>query len=184
MQVSEQQYRDLVLRHPDEKWELHCGTLRRKPAMTWAHNETARNLRWLLERQLPKADFRVIVDQGRVRRSSRNYYIPDLYVVPMAMARRLFRDPRTLEAYPEPLPLVVEVWSPSTGNYDVEEKLEEYKARGDLEIWRIHPYERTLTAWRRQPDGTYTQTVFTEGTVTPIAFPNVSIPLASLFDWA
>jgi len=24
-----------------------------------------------------------------------------------------------------------------------------------LEIWRIHPDERTLTSWQRQPDGSY-----------------------------
>ena len=51
-------------------------------------------------------------------------------------------DQRSLEVYEGPLPLVVEVWSASTGNYDVESKLLEYQRRGDLEIWRLHPYER------------------------------------------
>jgi Uma2 family endonuclease len=54
-----------------------------------------------------------------------------------------------LEIYDEPLPLVAEVWSPSTGGYDVLAKLPEYRRRGDTEIWLLHPYERTLTAWRR-----------------------------------
>jgi Uma2 family endonuclease len=53
------------------------------------------------------------------------------------MAARLRGD--ELELYVEPLPLVVEVWSPSTGQYDVDEKLPEYQRRGDLEIWRFHP---------------------------------------------
>ncbi len=35
------------------------------------------------------------------------------------------------------------------GRVDVESKLPDYRRRGDLEVWRIHPYERTLTAWRR-----------------------------------
>jgi hypothetical protein len=64
--------------------------------------------------------------------------------------------------------------------HDVE--LPEYQRRGDLEIWRLHPYERTLIAWRRQPDGTYDQVTFTSGTVQPVALPNVTIDLAVLFD--
>ena len=68
-----------------------------------------------------------------------------------------------LEVYDQPLPLVVEVWSRSTGDYDVEEKLAVYQQRGDLEIWRIHPYERTLTAWRRLPDGSYEETIHQRG---------------------
>jgi Uma2 family endonuclease len=88
-----------------------------------------------------------------------------------------------MEAYPEPLPLVVEIWSPSTGGYDIASKLPEYKQRGDREIWRIHPYERTLTAWRRQADGSYAETIFTGGIIEPVALPGVRIDLNSLFDW-
>jgi Uma2 family endonuclease len=78
--------------------------------------------------------------------------------------------------------LVVEVWSPSTGDYDVEEKLHEYQRRGDLEIWRIHPYERILTAWRRQPEGTYEELVQHDGSVEPVALPSVKIELQRLFE--
>jgi Uma2 family endonuclease len=87
-----------------------------------------------------------------------------------------------LEAYEAPLPLVVEVWSPSTGEYDVDSKLPEYQRRGDLEIWRLQPYERTLTAWRRQPDGTYAETVCTGDTIRPIGLPGVAIDLDTLFE--
>ena len=72
-----------------------------------------------------------------------------------ALVTPLLDQHDVLEVYDQPLPLVVEVWSRSTGDYDVEEKLAVYQQRGDLEIWRIHPYERTLTAWRRLPDGSY-----------------------------
>jgi Uma2 family endonuclease len=75
----------------------------------------------------------------------------------------------------------VEIWPRSTGDYDVEEKLPEYQRRGDLEIWRLHPYERTLTAWRRQPDGSYTETIYTGGVVHPVALPGVAIDLDALF---
>ncbi|MGH2585205.1 MAG: Uma2 family endonuclease [Dehalococcoidia bacterium] len=182
MPVSEQAYRQYVLEHPDEKWELVCGELRRKPEMTWEHNHTYRNLGWRLHEQLDESEFEVVTDSGRVRRSAENYFIPDLYVVPMELIRRLFTEPGMLEAYPEPLPLVVEVWSPSTGNYDVTTKLEEYKRRGDLEIWFIHPYEHTLTAWRRQSDGSYEETLYRSGRVHPAFLPNVAIDLDTLFE--
>ncbi len=36
-------------------------------------------------------------------------------------------------------------------------KLPIYRERDDLEIWFFHPYERTLAAWRKQPDGSYSE---------------------------
>jgi Uma2 family endonuclease len=89
--------------------------------------------------------------------------------------------PGGLEAYDDPLPLVVEVWSPSTGEYDVDAKLPEYRRRGDLEIWRIHPYERTLMIWTRSADGTYTERMVTAGGVEPVALPGVVVVFESLF---
>ena len=80
-----------------------------------------------------------------------------------------------------PLPLVVEVWSPSTGDHDVDTKIPEYQRRGDQEIWRLHPFERTLTMWRRQPDGAYVETTVYGGTVSPTAFPWVTIDLDAVF---
>jgi len=104
-----------------------------------------------------------------------------VFVFPLELASNLRDRPDVLEAYEAPLPLVVEVWSPSTGNYDIEEKLREYQRRGDLEIWRIHPFERTLIAWRRQPDGSYTESHYAGGTIQPIALPNVTVDLNALF---
>lgn len=63
----------------------------------------------------------------------------------------------------------------------MDEKLPEYQRRGDLEIWRIHPSERTLTAWRREPDGSYAESLYRGGTVHPVALPGVSIDLEALF---
>ena len=76
----------------------------------------------------------------------------------------------------------LEVWSPSTGEYDVNAKVPEYQRRGDLEIWRIHPFDRTLIAWRRQPDGSYIESHYAGGTVKPVALPDVTIDLDTLFD--
>ena len=81
----------------------------------------------------------------------------------------------------DPRPLVVEIWSASTGAYGVDEKRPEYPARDDREIWRLHPFTRTLTAWRKAPDGTYDEVQFTGGTIELRAFPGVTINHEALF---
>jgi Uma2 family endonuclease len=83
-------------------------------------------------------------------------------------------------AYTEALPLVVEIWSPSTGDYDIAAKLPLYRQRGDQEIWFLHPYERTLTAWRRQPDGSYAEDFYPGGIVPVAALPGLTIDLDAL----
>ena len=181
MLVSEAAFEKLALEEQDAQWELHCGTLRRKPDdMSWEHNYLADELDGLLRQQLDPQQFRIRINMGYVRRSSDSYYIPDVYVVPSDVVRA-HRGERGLEVYRTPLPLVIEIWSPSTGGYEVNSKLPEYQKRGDLEIWRVHPYERTLIAWRRQPDGAYTETLYTSGVVYPSALPGVAIDLDLLF---
>jgi Uma2 family endonuclease len=181
MTMTEAAFRELVLSHPDEKWELDCGVPRRKPIMTFEHDRSAEILGHFLRTQLGIRNYVVSVDAGHVRRSETRYYIPDVMVIPMEMARRLFAHPGTWHMYPDPLPLIVEVWSESTGGYDVTTKLRQYQRRGDLEIWRLHPYERTLTSWVRQADGSYSRTVHRGGVVHPAALPDVAIDLDELF---
>jgi Uma2 family endonuclease len=183
MPVSEETYRQLALEDPEGHWELYCGHLRQKPPMTYQHNDISFELAVQLAHQLDRRQFKVRVNMGQVRVPDANYYIPDVFVIPRALFEPLIGT-RMLEWYDGPLPLVVEVWSPSTGQYDVEVKLQDYQRRGDLEVWRIHPYDRTLTAWRRQPDGSYTESVYTGESVQPVALPGVSIDLDALFELA
>ncbi len=175
------EYQRLVFSDPDRKWELFDGHLREKPGMSWEHLDIVMELGHLLRSQLDRREFRVFAE-GRVRRPSATVFMPDILVVPTSFGRVFRGRPGTLAIFPDPLPLVVEVWSASTGDYDVDAKLPVYKQRGDQEIWRIHPYERTLTAWRRQPDGSYRETLYLDGTVEASALPGVSIHLAELFD--
>ncbi len=182
MVLSQQTYERVALEDPDGQWELHHGRLREKPPMTWEHNDVMVELGHLLRGQLERREYRVRVNAGRVRRSPEHIYIPDVLVVPVSYGDPLRNRPDVLEVFEDPLPLVVEIWSPSTGDYDVDAKIPEYQRRGDAEIWRIHPYERTLTAWQRQPDGTYKETTFRGGPVQPVALPNVSIDLDTLFE--
>ena len=186
MPVSEATYEQLALEDPEGRWELICGRPRSKPGMTTEHGETIRALDELLSAQLrtlAPGRYRVSAGTARLRIASGTYYIPDICVLPREFVRRKLRElPGRLEVYGEPMPLVVEVWSPSTGEYDVEQKLRDYQQRGDAEIWRIHPYEKTLTAWRRRPDGSYDETVYASGSVQSVALPGATIDLVQLFE--
>jgi len=181
MPVSYETYKQVVLEDTDERYELVWGHIRTKPIMTAEHGGAIGMLDRSLQRQLPD-EFEVRVNSAKLRISTGTYYIPDICVIPRAMARRLREHPGTVEVYEDPVPLVVEVWSPSTGSYDVETKFPEYRQRGDAEIWRLHPYERTLTAWRRQPDDSYAETLYTGGMIQPMALPGVTINIDRLWD--
>lgn len=178
--ISEAEYRDLARRDPDRIWELWDGVPREKPAMTFKHNDEASMLGHLLWGQVDWDHYRVRVAAPRARLNPRNYFVPDVAVVPAHYGADL--APLDLEAYAEPLPLVVEVWSPSTGDYDVATKLRGYQQRGDLEIWRLHPFERTLMVWRRRPDGSYEETLYRGGVVAVASLPGVAIDLDALFE--
>ena len=181
MSIVEQTFHRVALDDAEGQWELHEGRLREKPAMSYRHNYAIVYLGAQLLRQLDPARFEVRLNLGHVRHADEMYYVPDLFVLPVALVGPERDRPDVLEVYDAALPLVVEVWSPSTGGYDVDAKLPAYERRGDLEIWRLHPFERTLTARQRQPDRSYAEMVHRGGTVEPVALPGVRIDLDALF---
>jgi Uma2 family endonuclease len=130
---------------------------------------------------MPLEEFEVRSNAGHVRLDGDRYAVPDVAVVPVFMADEWMTQPNALEEYGDPLPFVAEVWSRSTGDYDVDRKLPAYRARGDLEIWRIHPYERSVIAWRRSADGTYSESRHERGVVPIASLPGVAIDLDRLF---
>lgn len=174
MPISEATYERVALEDSDGVWELVCGRLVEKPPMTAEHENLGATLVHYLNRQLELVDYSVRANSGRLR-------VPDVCVIPRTFVDRLEAVPGTFEVYGEPMPLVVEVWPPSTGATDLRDKLAEYQQRGDREIWYIHPYERALTAWRRRPDGSYAEARDTGGTVEAASLPGVVIKLDSLF---
>jgi Uma2 family endonuclease len=180
--ISEEAYQEFVTSHPDGQWELHDGRLVEKPGMSWEHGRVVAFLSLLLQLQLDRRELEVRINEGRVRRPTDSIYIPDILVVPVAYGDP-FRDrPGILAIFSNPLPLVIEVWSRSTGDYDLETKIPAYQQRGDLEIWHVHPYEKTLTAWRRQPDGSYQKSDHRGELVESSALSGVTIDLNELFD--
>ncbi len=180
-QISEQEYRELVLNEQDRLWELWDGVLVEKPLMSMKHDDVAFYLGLALANQLDRSIYRVNINGGRARLSRRSHYIPDVVVIPASYKTPFEDDPRAFNAFAEPLPLVVEVWSPSTAAH-VETKLRGYRERGDAEIWFIQPYERTLTTWRQQPDGSYHEETYRGGVVSVVSLPGVVIDFDALLD--
>ena len=184
MPITYETFERVALEDESGHWELVCGQLRQKPPMTQEHNDAIEGLHAQLLPQLDRSSFRIRTENARLRISATATYQPDLFVLPNRY-RRVRKEPGEsgLETYVEPMPLVVEVWSPSTGSYDVMTKLPEYQRRGDAEIWLIHPYQRWLRSWRRQADGTYLELTFTgDAVIEPVALPGVRIALARLFE--
>ena len=178
--ISEQEYRVRAMTDPDRNWELWDGVLVDKPLMNMKHGDVAAYLGFRLADQLDRSVYRVNVNGGRARVSPRDYYMPDVVVIPAAYQIPYEHDPEAFNAFAEPLPLVVEVWSFTTEPYDFAAKIAGYRQRGDLEIWFIHPFEQTLTAWRRQPDGSYSETYYERDIVPVASLPGVSIDLDAL----
>jgi Uma2 family endonuclease len=181
MPMTEQAYLKLVMDDPDNRWELIDGEAVCRPAMTSKHEDITAYLGGSLIAQLDRREYRVRIAGSRIRHSGSNWFVPDVFVAPTALVLPQ-EDVIEPEVFREPLPLVVEVWSPSTGRRDLDRKLVRYREQGHLEIWFIHPFERTLTAWRRQPDGRYSELVLQGGSVQPGALPGVTIDLDALFD--
>ncbi len=177
--MSEQEYEAFVLSGAEGQWELHDGVLVEKPGMSWRHLDIVAQLVRLLGNQLDLSEYRVFAE-GRARRPTDTIFVPDVMVLPIAHGEDLLDDPR-LAIFSAPLLLVVEVWSRSTGDYDLTAKLPVYQQRGDADIWFIHPFERTLRRSVRQPDGSYQETIHHGGIVTLAALPEIEIDLDWLF---
>lgn len=148
--------------------------------MSSTHEDIGAYLSQLLQSQLDRKEWRLSVNGAKTRISGSTYFIPDVVVVPAASVIEFRDDPHHLAAHAEPLPLVVEVWSRPTGTYDFERKPTSYRERGDLEIWYIHPYHRTLTVWRLLQNGTYSTHLFTGGKVAVSSLPGGEIGLDAL----
>jgi Uma2 family endonuclease len=178
--LSEQDFEAFLLSGIEGLWELHDGLLVEKPLMSWDHQVVMMNLAFQLSRQVTREAYRVQVE-SRVRLPEATVFQPDVMVIPDHYGDEFRNQPGRLAIFGKPLPLVAEVWSVSTGEYDVTAKLPIYMQRGDTEIWLIHPYEKTVTSWRRQSDGTYSSSIHHQGVIRPVALPDVVIDVAELF---
>ena len=179
--MTVQDYERFVMTGVEGAWELHDGVLVEKPGMSAEHGDFTFEFGFRLRSQIDRSQFRIAINDWRVLRPTATVFIPDLVVVPIALFDELRGQPGRLAIFSRPLPLVVAVWSASTGDYDIATKIPVYQQRGDLEIWHVHPYERTLTRWAPQPDGSYRTTTHRNGIIRPISLPGVVIDLDGSF---
>ncbi|MBA3416415.1 MAG: Uma2 family endonuclease [Chloroflexia bacterium] len=179
--IDDLAYERLVLDERHGILELRDGVLVEKPPMSAGHTWSIDCLSRELNRQLDPDEF--VVSTGGTRlQVGASYLVPDLTVVPTEAVRSLLeRDILGVTVYDDPMPLVVEVRSPSTGASDLTGKLPLYRVRGDREIWIVNPVERTLMAWVRRDDASYAETVHTGGIVERAALPGVRVDLGALF---
>jgi Uma2 family endonuclease len=182
MPVTQETFKLLALEDPEGQWELHHGRLREKPTMSFTHNETLTRLGLAIGRQIDEDHYVLRINTGRVKRSDETYYVPDVFVIAQSPRERSL--PTSLEIYEQPALFIAEVWSPSSANYDVDQKLPEYQRRGDLEIWRVHPLERSVKIWVRSADGSYDSRTVSSGVIELSAIPNVRIELRKLFAYS
>lgn len=173
-------YERLALADGDHLLELHDGVLAEKIIGTTARNNAVVELAFQLIRQLDRTRLRVRIDSTRVK-SDRSYIVPDVLVVPVEATAHLRDRFDRLEVYAVPLPFVSESFPAPENGRGATWRLRLYMARGDLEIWRMYPFERKVVAWRRQPDGSYARVVFPGGTVEVAPLPGVTIDLDDLF---
>lgn len=181
MTVTEAEYLRLAESDPSAHWELIDGVPCKRPGMTSRHEDITSYLGIYLGGQLDRSQYRVRIANSRVRLNERNWFVPDVMVVSASVVAPQW-DSQELERFTDPLPLVVQVWSPSTCARDRTVKLAEYQRRRHQEIWFIHPFDRALTVWRLQHDGSYTEAVFGGGIVPVGSLPGAVIDLDRLFD--
>lgn len=110
--------------------------------------------------------------------------------MPMLLGREIDPEPdfafiqgsaRGSTVHPTTAALIVEV-SDTSLKYDTTEKAALYATAGIPEYWVLDLNARQLHVYRAPVDGTYTTTVAVpaEGTVVPLAVPNVLIKIAEL----
>lgn len=181
MSVTQQILESTAHDNFEGRWELHDGKLREKPVMSHVHNEVMFELGHQIRVQLDPDVYLVRANMGRLRLASDTAYIPDVFVVPRSAVDEQGADSPSLEMFSVPALLVVEVWSPSTSQYDIDQKIPRYAMHGDQEIWRVDPRNHPIEVWVRAKDGSYDHRVQQGGTLTPAWLPGVRIDFDPIF---
>jgi Uma2 family endonuclease len=158
----------------NERVELIDGEIVEMAAVGGRHAACVRDLNeWFLPRLIGRA----IVDiQNPVRLRPRSEPEPDFMILRWYADRYHDRLPG-----PEDVLLIIEV-SDSSLPYDRETKLPLYAAAGIPEVWIVDLQRRRVLV-HRQPDGDLYReaVVIDQGTLTPLAFPDLALPLTEIF---
>jgi len=178
-------YADYLTWSDDERWELIDGVAyNMTPAPSRKHQEIS----WELSRQISAhlhgkkckaytAPFDVRLPAlGATDETTSTVVQPDLVVV--CDPEKL--DDRGCKGAPD---LVIEILSPASLARDQREKLLLYEQAGVLEYWIVHPTDRTVSIFRRGPDGLYGKpSLYTSEERAPVSvLPELVIDLGAVF---
>ncbi|MGH8201165.1 MAG: Uma2 family endonuclease [Steroidobacteraceae bacterium] len=163
----------------DERTELIDGTayVRDPPAPSRSHQELVSELHYQARLGLEGTSFRAYIAPFDVRlpKDGEADELIDTVVQPdVLIVRDLAKlDDRGMRGAPD---WIAEVLSPSTASHDQTVKLRAYERAGVLEVWFVHPGDRTLTAYRLE-DGRYGRPAILElrGRTSISAVPGVTI---------
>lgn len=156
----------------NERVELIRGVIVRMPPQGPLHSSPVQNLTHILSRRLPE-DARVRVQLPLVGPGD-SLPEPDLAVVAHA-------DYRT--QHPSAAHLVIEV-SHTSRAYDRETKAPLYAEMGVPELWLVDVTRQTIEVRTEPEDGLYrhVETFGLTQSITPRAFPDVTVSVAAVFE--
>ena len=155
---------------PEEHVELIAGELVRMAPIGSRHATSVANLtEWFIRRLPPSAALRA---QGPIRIPDHSEPEPDIAIVHRRADGYVGRHPE-----PEEILLVIEV-ADTTLRYDRDVKMPLYAAADIPEAWLVDLPRRRALVYRQSVDGLYREvTVARDGTLTPLAFPDLAIRL-------
>jgi Uma2 family endonuclease len=180
--ISFRTYAQLALEDAEGRWELVGGSTRRKPPESFQHGAVIDSLVEQLVPQLSGTMFRMSINHARVMIDPHHILMPDLMVVPRAVSARAVKErPNALEAYHTSLPLVIDVWSPATAEFNVDARIPEYRRANVEEIWVVHPAARAVTTWVRRASGVYEEVIRAGGILAAARVPDLALDLNVLF---
>ncbi|MFM8188040.1 MAG: Uma2 family endonuclease, partial [Pirellula sp.] len=117
------------------------------------------------------SDTKLRIDRGQ----SKRYYYPDLQVV--------CRSNEPTSVFQDQPVLIIEVLSPSTRNYDLNEKLEAYLQIPSLECYIVlEQHQPIATVFRKTNDGFSRQLVQGTESIIDLPFFNGSLSLADIYE--
>jgi Uma2 family endonuclease len=180
--ISFRTYAQLALEDAEGRWELVGGSSRRKPPESFQHGAVIDGLVEQLIPQLHGTLFRMSINHARIMIDPDHILVPDLMVVPRAISARAVKErPNALEAYHTSLPLVIDVWSPATAEFNVEARIPEYRRANAEEIWLVHPAARAITTWVRRASGAYEEVIRAGGILNAARVPDLALDINALF---
>ena len=157
----------------DDRVELIEGEILEMAAIGGRHAACVNDLaEWFITRLAGRA---IVSIQNPVRLPPSSEPEPDL----MLLRARADRYREALPG-PEDVLLIAEV-ADTTLHYDRGTKLPLYAAAGIAEVWLVDLERRRVLVYRRPADDMYGETAIAEqGTLTPLAFPDLALPLADI----